>query len=284
LRAGNRVARSWAVGYALLRCLNAVAAPTASYTSSDPYPTAARSYLLTRDQQPLWQHAAQARLPAASLVKLLTALVVLDGTWSEDDWSNDKWLSVSSAAASIAPSRIGLRAGEQARAGATLAAMLIHSANDACLTLVENTALTQQQFVARMNQYANRLDMHDSHFVDPCGFDTADQYSTAADLLKLAQAAYQHKLIATLVATPRASLTTKAGREIAFVTTNQLLGRLTGTIGMKTGYTQQAGQCLIAVVRRDDHEVWLVMLGSRQRWWQAHKMIEDAFADIHTAP
>jgi serine-type D-Ala-D-Ala carboxypeptidase (penicillin-binding protein 5/6) len=70
---------------------------------------------------------------------------------------------------------------------------------------------------------------------------------------------------------------TKAGRAITLANTNQLIGRLQGTAGMKTGYTAQAGQCLIAYVRRADREVWLVMLGGSERWWLAHGMIEDAF-------
>ena len=268
------IARSRHLGCALLCCwwTCALAAP-------DPYPDAARSYLLTKDDQLLWQHDASARLPVASLVKLLTALVLLN-----DKWSNDQWLVVSSTAARTAPTRIGLRAGEQVRAGATLAAMLIRSANDACMVLVESAAPTRQQFVTRMNQYAATLKLQNSHFVDPCGFDAPDQYSTATDLLKIAQAAQQHPLIATLVAGNRADLTTKAGRHISFASTNQLLDRLPGAIGMKTGYTQQAGQCLIALVRRDKHEVLLVMLGGKQRWWQAHKMIEDAFASTSSTP
>lgn len=272
--ASPQVARNRNLGCALLCCwwTCALAAP-------DPYPQVARSYLLTKDDQLLWQHDASARLPVASLAKLLTALVLLD-----DKWSNDRWMTVSSTAARAAPTRIGLRDGEQVRAGAALAAMLIRSANDACMVLVENVTSTRQQFVARMNQYAATLKLQNSHFVDPCGFDAPDQYSTVMDLLKIAQAAQQHPLIAALVANSRASLTTKAGRHISFTSTNQLLDRLPGTIGMKTGYTEQAGQCLIARVRRDGHEVLLVMLGGRQRWWQAHKMIEDAFASTSSTP
>jgi serine-type D-Ala-D-Ala carboxypeptidase (penicillin-binding protein 5/6) len=250
---------------------------TATAAVTDPYPQVAHSYLLVRDGETLWQHEAEARLPAASLVKLLTALVLLDS-----DWSSERWLVVSARAANVEPSHIGLRAGEQVRAGAALAAMLIHSANDACLTLVDSAAADAAGFVARMNVYAAALGMRNSKFVDPCGFDAPNQYSTATDLLKLAQAANQRRLISVLVATRRATLTTRAGRSIDFVATNQLLGRLPGTQGMKTGYTQKAGQCLIALTQRGEHEVWLVMLGGEQRWWAAHGMIEQAFAHAAT--
>jgi D-alanyl-D-alanine carboxypeptidase (penicillin-binding protein 5/6) len=78
---------------------------------------------------------------------------------------------------------------------------------------------------------------------------------------------------------------TRDGRRIAFASTNPLLGRLPGTIGVKTGYTRAAGPCLIARVRRGPHEVWLVMLDADRRWWFAHGMIERAFAVAdHAAP
>ena len=241
----------------------------------DPYPHAARSYLLVRDQQVIWQREPTLRLQPASLTKLLTAMVVLEG-----DWNPDRWLSVSSHAAGVAPSRLGLKVGEQITAGAAMAAMLIRSANDACRVLVESAASDVATFRSRMKAQAADLGMMDSNFIDPCGFDAPGQYSTASDLLKLARAARAIPLIAHLAAIEEAQLTTRAGRVIKFHNTNALLGRLPGAAGLKTGNTSQAGQCLIAYVRRDDHEVWLVMLGGAQRWWLAHGMIDDAFAAI----
>lgn len=241
----------------------------------DPYPHAARSYLVVRDRQVLWQRAPALQLQPASLAKLLTALVVL-----ESDWDADRWLTVSKYAASVPPSRLGLQVNEQITAGAALAAMLIRSANDACRVLVEGVTSDLTAFRASMKAHAARLGMTDSNFVDPCGFDASGQYSTVRDLLKLAQAARSVPLIAHLTALPEAQLTTRAGRSIKFSNTNALLGRLEGTAGLKTGNTSQAGQCLIAYVRRRDHEVWLVMLGGTQRWWLAHGMIDDAFAAL----
>lgn len=253
-----------------------ITSPLRAEAPPDPYPQTARSYLLVRDEQVLWQRAPTLRLQPASLTKLLTALVVLDSNWDAD-----RWLTVSPTAASTPPTRLGLRAGEQITAGAAMAAMLIRSANDACRVLVESVSTDSSTFNARMNTRAAKLNMQDSHFIDPCGFDALGQYSTVSDLLKVARAAHAVPLIARLTATPEAQLITKAGRALKFANTNQLLGRLEGATGMKTGYTSQAGQCLIAHVRRSDHEVWLVMLGGTQRWWQAHGMIDDAFA---TAP
>ena len=258
----------------LVALLNAVLATLSPVRAEAPdaYADAARSYLVVRDDQILWERAPALELQPASLTKLLTALVVLDS-----DWDAARWMPVSTSAATIAPTRIGLRAGEQVTAGAALGAMLIHSANDACHVLVESVSPDVGTFAERMNARAEQLGMSHSKFVDPCGFDAVGQHSTVTDLLKLAQAARRAPLIATLTALPNAQLTTRAGRVVKFTNTNQLLGRLEGAAGMKTGYTSQAGQCLIAYARRAEHDVWLVMLGGSQRWWQAHGMIEHAF-------
>ena len=241
-------------------------------TALDLYPQAARSYILVRDEIVVADRAATERLPPASLTKLLTALVVLDSNWDAE-----RWLTVSANAASTPPTRVGLRAGEQITTGAALAAMLIRSANDACRVLVENVTTNAGEFQKLMNARAAQLQMLDSHFVDPCGFDAPGQHSTVTDLLKLGQRAHAVPLIARLAASPEAQLITRGGRTIKFGNTNQLLGRLEGAQGLKTGYTTQAGQCLIAYATRPGHDVWLVMLGGTQRWWQAHGMIDDAF-------
>lgn len=267
----SRKPRASLIGALLFLLLLVGTAPFA--TALDLYPQAARSYLLVRDDEVIAERASTQRLPPASLVKLLTALVVLDSNWDAE-----RWLTVSANAASTPPTRVGLRAGEQITAGAALAAMLIRSANDACRVLVENFAPNSTEFQTRMNARAAQLKMQDSHFVDPCGFDAPGQHSTAADLLKLGQRAHTVPLIAHLTVMPEAQLITRGGRHIRFANTNQLLGRLEGVQGLKTGYTAQAGQCLIAYARRSDHNVWLVMLGGTQRWWLAHGMIDDAFA------
>jgi D-alanyl-D-alanine carboxypeptidase (penicillin-binding protein 5/6) len=156
--------------------------------------------------------------------------------------------------------------------------MLMHSANDACMVLVEHAAPSLQVFAERMNARAEQLGMHDSHFVHPCGFDQDGQYSTVSDLLRLGRAAHANPRIAQIVAQQNATVATGKGRLLAFHNTNQLLGHLDGVMGLKTGYTAQAGHCLIAVAEQSGHRVWLVLLDSQRRWSSAHRIIVDAFA------
>ncbi|HEX4023174.1 MAG TPA: serine hydrolase [Steroidobacteraceae bacterium] len=239
----------------------------------DPYQRSAAAYAIVVDGTILWGRNLDAHRAPASLTKLLTALVLLDSNWQPD-----AILTVSRDAAHTTPSRVGLRTGEQVRAEDALTAMLMHSANDACLVLVEHAAGTLAAFAARMNARAAQLGMHDSHFVHPCGYDAAGQYSTVHDLLQLAQVAHADPRIARIVAQRRASITTESGRRLTFNSTNHLLGRMPGVVGLKTGYTAQAGRCLIALGERSGHHVWVVLLGARQRWWVAHRMLTSGFA------
>jgi serine-type D-Ala-D-Ala carboxypeptidase (penicillin-binding protein 5/6) len=239
----------------------------------DPYPSAAVAYAAVVDGGLLWGRNLDMHRAPASLTKLLTALVLLDS-----EWQPEAVLPVSHTAAHITHPRVGFHTGDTVRAEAALTAMLMHSANDACLVLVEHAAPSLGAFAARMNARAEKLGMHDSHFVHPCGFDADGQYSTVNDLLRLARAAHADPRIARIVAQQQASISTGKGRQLAFHNTNQLLGRLTGVLGLKTGYTAQAGHCLIAVAEQSGHRVWLVLLDSQQRWRTANRIITAAFA------
>jgi D-alanyl-D-alanine carboxypeptidase (penicillin-binding protein 5/6) len=241
--------------------------------SHDPYHRAASAYAAVLDGELLWGSNIDVRRAPASLTKLLTALVVLDA-----DWQPDALLPVSHDAAHATRPRVGLRTGESIRADEALTAMLMHSANDACLVLAEHVAGSLDAFAERMNARAAALGMQDSHFVHPCGFDADGQYSTVTDLLRLARAAHADPRIAQIVAQEEATISTPSGRRLAFHNTNQLLGRLDGVLGLKTGYTSHAGHCLIAVAEQSGHRVWLVLLDSPRRWWTAHRIITDAFA------
>ena len=244
----------------------------------DPYPSAAVAYAAVLDGELLWGRNLDMHRAPASLTKLLTALVLLDSNWRPD-----ALLNVSHDAAHITKPRVGLHTGDQVRAEDALTAMLMHSANDACLVLAENAANSLPEFAARMNSRAQQLGMHDSHFVHPCGFDAEGQYSTVNDLLVLAKAAHSDPRIAQIVSQEQASITTAKGRPMAFHNTNQLLGRLDGVLGLKTGYTAQAGRCLIAVAEQSGHRVWLVLLDAHQRWGSANRIITAAFANAMRA-
>jgi|JI10StandDraft_1071094.scaffolds.fasta_scaffold574660_1 D-alanyl-D-alanine carboxypeptidase (penicillin-binding protein 5/6) len=247
------------------------AAPT------DPYPKAAEAYLVAVNGVVLWQRAPDRALPPASLTKLMTALVLLD------DWQPDAIVTVSPRAAAATGSRLGLRAGERLRFADAFDALLVSSANDACLALAEHAAGTVEAFVARMNARAGTLALAATRFANPCGLDAPGHLSTARDLQRLATRAMQAREIARAVARPSVEVRTLGGRVLRRPSGNQLLGRVPGAVGIKTGYTNGAGKCLAALVRRGHDEVLLVLLDAPDRWWAASILIDDAFAALDAA-
>jgi D-alanyl-D-alanine carboxypeptidase (penicillin-binding protein 5/6) len=161
--------------------------------------------------------------------------------------------------------------------GDLLAAMLLRSANDACLALAEHVAGGEPAFVARMNARAVALGLTDSHFQNACGFDGPRHRTTARDLARLAHAAMAIPRFATIVDRERGEARARDGRPFRFDNTNALIGRVDGVRGVKTGWTRAAGRCLVAFAERRGTTVMLVMLGAPDRWWDAVAMIETAF-------
>ena len=239
------------------------------HAAEDRFPRVADAYLVKRDGVVIWAGHAQQRMAPASLTKMMSALVVLESGRMEEV------VTVSRAASRESGSRIGLKAGQQLRMRDLLAAMVIRSANDACRAVADHFGVT---FVARMNHRAALLGLRDTQFVDPCGHDRPGHYSTAADLARLAEHAMQQPEFARLARTERITIATTDGRrKFHFTTTNALLGRYAGAIGVKTGSTGRAGNCIVAMAERQGIRVTVVLLNAHNRWWNAHGLLDRAF-------
>lgn len=272
-----RLALPAAVAIAVAAAPLAAAAPpeVARDGPTDRFPGAAPSYLVAVDGRLVWARHPDAPRPPASLAKLMAALVVLEG-----EWAPERSIPVSGSAARAGGARLGLRAGERLRAGDALRAMLVASANDACLALAEAAAGTAEAFVRRMNARAAALGLARTRFVDPCGFDAPGQATTASDLWALTRAALLVPELREVVALDRVELTTAGGRRLSAATRNSLLGRAHGVRGVKTGTTAAAGRCIVALAERDGREVLVVLLGAPDRWWTAAAIIEAAFEEV----
>ncbi|HWL63849.1 MAG TPA: hypothetical protein VNQ32_13720 [Steroidobacteraceae bacterium] len=239
---------------------------------TNPYPDIAAAYAVTIDGRLAWASAPDLQRQPASLAKLLTALVLL----GSPQWQPDVDVTVSAAAAAIEGSRVGLRQGDVLRAIDLLTGMLVRSGNDACLALVEHAAGTMPAFAVRMNRHAAELGMRSSNFVHPCGLDAPGQYTTVADLLVLAGAARAEPRILQRAGAQSGEIRTRAGRRLRFHNSNALIGRDAQVTGLKSGFTSQAGNCVIALAEGDGHTVVLVLLGAKDRWWEATGMIARA--------
>ena len=249
----------------LAACLAAGAARAAD----DPYPWIAAAYLVKRDGALLWAGQPHARLPPASLAKLMTALLALERG------NLDQRVTVGKGVLRATGTRIGLKPGERLSARDLLAATVVRSANDACRALADHLG---PGFIEKMNRRAAALGMPDTHFNDPCGHDREGQYSSAADLAVLAEQVMRHDEYLRLAKTRTISFKTLDGRAFTLRNTNALLGRYPGAIGLKTGHTPGAGNCLVALAERDGVRVLAVLLNAPNRWWNAVGLLDRAFA------
>jgi D-alanyl-D-alanine carboxypeptidase (penicillin-binding protein 5/6) len=189
-------------------------------------------------------------------------------------------VSISAAAASESGSRMGLQPGVKMRAAELLTAMVLESANDACHALAEHVAASEQNFVVLMNRRAAALGLHDTHFTNACGHDHPKHRSSARDLATLAEFILRRPEFARLVAQVEIILyDASATRRYVITNSNELVGRYPGAIGVKTGYTRQAGKCLVALAIRGERRVLLVLLNAPDRWWAAAAMLDTAFAE-----
>jgi D-alanyl-D-alanine carboxypeptidase (penicillin-binding protein 5/6) len=257
----------------MLRLALAVAclAAGAARAVDDPYPWIAGAYLVKRDGVVLWAGRPDARLAPASLAKMMTALIALERA------RLDEPVAIGKGVLQATGTRIGLKPGEKLTAGDLLAATVVRSANDACRALADH--IGGRSFVPAMNARAASLGLANTHFADPCGHDRDGQYSSAADLARLAEEVMRHDEYLRLARLEKISIKTlDGGRAFALRNTNALLGRYPGAIGLKTGYTEGAGNCLVALAERDGVRVLAVLLNAPNRWWNAAGLLDRAFA------
>jgi D-alanyl-D-alanine carboxypeptidase (penicillin-binding protein 5/6) len=264
---------------ALCVCLTLAALPPqAAAAAVDPYPGVGRAYLVRVNGQTLWEHAADQAVAPASLTKMLTGLLVIEAGRA------DEVVTASPRAAQATGSRLGLRAGERYTVDTLLQATLLASGNDACRALAEWRDGTEAAFVARMNRRAAELGLRQTRFVNACGHDAEGHVSTAGDLATLAEAAMGEPRFAAIVRRTGASLATVDGsRRFQVTNRNALVGRLQGAVGVKSGFTPAAGKCVVAWAERGASRVLLVLLGAKDRWWDAHALVERAFDHVAAA-
>lgn len=256
-----------------IACLLAVVATHARARAPEP-DVAAYVVQVKGEITERW-HADSLRQPA-SLAKLALALVVAGSARAQTELARP--ITVSARAAGAPFARLGLRAGDRVRAGDLLRAMIVASANDACMALAEDVPGGVAGAVARMNALARDLGMRSTRFVDPCGFDRPRQATTAGDLLRLANASVEQPLIAAAAAERSVAMVTlDDARELLAATSNALLTRRTGIVGLKTGLTRGAGPSAIVVAHQGNAEVIVVVLGAKNRWETAERLLARGF-------
>lgn len=218
------------------------------------------------------------RRPPASTTKIMTALLILE------EGRLDDRVVITGRASGAGGTGLGLKRGQRIMLRDLLWAILLRSANDAALAAAEHVGGTEEGFVARMNAKAIFLGMEGTHFTNPHGLDGPDHFSTAYDLALLARQALRNPTFARMVQTREIQLTIQTGPNGRVVkrkllrTHNRLLGQFVGADGVKTGYTEQAGRCLVASATRGEHQLIAVLLNDSHRWTEAAALLEYGFA------
>ncbi len=208
-----------------------------------------------RTGEVLYEKNADAQRAAASTQKLLTALIVAERGYL------DKEVTVMPGDTYAEPVKLNIKAGESYRRIDLLRALLVKSPNDVARCLARDSAGSLDAFAYLMNEKARSLGATNSHFVNPNGLPIPGQYSTARDLSLIARAAYANPTIRSIVSMPTLVFRYSDGRTRELENTNKVLKRLPYCNGMKTGYTEAAGHCLISSGARPGRDVIAVVLG-----------------------
>jgi serine-type D-Ala-D-Ala carboxypeptidase (penicillin-binding protein 5/6) len=230
--------------------------------------------------QVLWARNPTQTVPIASLTKMMTALVVVAHAHPSDR------VLITSDALHYTGSGVGLLPkGKRVPLIALLYGLLLPSGNDAAIALADHVAGTQSRFISLMNATAHEMGLGCTHFTTVSGIVDQGNHSCAPDLALLAHAVLSKPLLATIVGSRSAILPfpIKHGKLFLFNNNPLLVLRYPGTDGVKTGFTDAAGQCLVATARRGRAWLGVVLLHSGNTYNQALTLLNAGFAKLGTA-
>lgn len=210
----------------------------------------------------------------ASTTKIMTTIVIL-----EKADLNEK-VTVSAKAGGTGGSRLGLKRGDKASVRDLLYGLMLRSGNDAAVALAEHVGGSVKGFAKLMNEKAIELGLTNTHFVTPHGLDDANHYTTALELAKLTDYAMDNETFAKIVGTKSTTIyINNQSRQIN--NTNELLCVLNGVVGVKTGFTNNAGRCLVTETKRNNMDIITIVLGAdtkKDRTKDSVNLIEYTFS------
>lgn len=204
----------------------------------------------------IWGKDEDREVPMASTTKIMTAIVTL-----ENITNLQEQIIVCKKAASIGGSRLGLKANDKITYQDLLYGLLLCSGNDAATQIAISVGGSVEGFAEMMNNKAKEIGLEHSNFVTPHGLDSSNHYTTAYELAIMADYALNIKEFAKIVGTKNYTVTIN-GYPKNISNTNELLGYLEGVNGVKTGFTNGAGRCLVTSVSRNGFDIIVVVLGA----------------------
>jgi D-alanyl-D-alanine carboxypeptidase len=244
-----------------------------------PPPLSAQS-ALAMDEKTGWiLYSKDATTPLwpASTTKIMTALVALE------HYDLDEIVTIQNPIAE--GSTMDLIQNERISVENLLYGLLIQSANDAAFALADHFQGGRDAFVSAMNDKALQLSLVNTHYTDPAGFDNTKQYSTAQDLASLTRAALSNSTIKKMVGIPEITVPDEDFTVFhKLKNVNQLLGKVPGVAGVKTGWTENAKENLVNLTKRNSQTVLTVVLGSNDRFNETQKLTDWVFANYTWPP
>lgn len=212
------------------------------------------------------------RLMPASTTKMMTAYIALKS------YSPEEIITISRSQDAIGKST-KFTLGEQYQVNDLLQAALINSGNDAALSLADHFPSGYHAFVERMNLQALKWGLKNTHFTNVSGVEEDNHYSSAYDLAVIAHHFISEPLLRQIVGLPQATISsTDQKYSHTFENTNELIKEIPGVIGIKTGWTENAGECLVTYLDADP-DLILVVLNSNDRFQDTRNLI-DQFSDL----
>ncbi|WP_346356229.1 D-alanyl-D-alanine carboxypeptidase family protein [Azotosporobacter soli] len=232
--------------------------------------------MLTSSKRVLYDKNKDGIMYPASTTKIVTLLTALEKGQLNDE------VVVSEAAADCEESRLGLHAGDRLSLRELLYGMMLPSGNDAAVAVGEHVGHgSLEAFIAMMNEQAQRAGATRTNFTNPHGLpDPINHYTTAYDMALITTYAYGKPEFTSIVNSRTHSVIFANRGKITVSNTNRLLGRFAGANGVKTGYTREAGECLVAGAERGGVQLIAVVLNSPQRWADAARLLEYGFKTL----
>lgn len=218
----------------------------------------------------LYSKDAQKQVSPASLTKVMTAVLAIQSG------KMNQAVTITREMTRVKPTIAGYKRGDVVLMSDLVKAAMIKSDNDAAKAIAIGIGGDEKHFVALMNDKARQIGMKNTHFSNPCGYDAKDHYSSPTDLLKMTEYAIKNptfNAISKLNSHTYYALNKGKLKQFTAYTHNRLLNRYQYAVGVKTGFTNKAGPCLIARAKKDGKDCLIVMMNSKVDRWKTAKLI-----------
>lgn len=273
--------RNRAAALGLSLCLVGALCPVAR--AAGPEVSAQSAVVLTADTGAvLFEKDGHTPRPVASTTKIMTALLALEAAQEQ----GDPLVDITQEMVAVEGSSMGLQAGDSISLTGLAAGMLLASGNDAANAAALYLDASLESFAARMNQRAAALGMEDTHFVTPSGLDGEDaqgmaHLSTAYDMALLARAALEDQAFRQLCSSPSLAVEfAEPVKRVTYTNHNKLLTQYQGCVGVKTGFTKEAGRCLVSAAERDGALLIVVTLNAPNDWQDHTALLDYGFSQV----